>query len=81
MTIVKYGTVTFREGRGPLIEGWLVERTPEDPEDATMEQLLLAYAIHWAKAKFDEAYKSAAMQVLVKWSQMKAAAEAGKKPS
>lgn len=64
MKIIRYGTVTFREGVGPQIEGWQIEREPEDPEDATMEQLLLGFAIHWAKEKFDAAMKDATTDVL-----------------
>lgn len=60
MKIVKYGTVTITEG--PIkVEGWLVE--PEDGDPALPEQMLLAYAITWARKKFDaeanKAYMSA----------------------
>ena len=50
MKIIKYGTVTITEG--PIkVEGWLVE--PEDGDPALPEQMLLAYAITWARKKFD----------------------------
>lgn len=68
MKIIKVGTVLFKDGYGPLIEGWHVEREPADPEDATMEQLLLGFAIAWAQEKFTAAFKSAQMDVFRKWA-------------
>lgn len=51
MKIHKYGVVILTAG--PVqVEGWQVEREPNDPEDATTEQLLLAFAIHWAQERF-----------------------------
>ena len=64
MKINKFGTLTFVEGEGPRIEGWVVERTPEDPEDATMEQLLLGFVLHWGQKKFEAACQSAAILAL-----------------
>lgn len=65
MKIIKYGTVIFREGQGPDINGWLIEREPGiDPIDATDEQLLLGFAIHWAEEQFKLAMKSTAMLTL-----------------
>jgi hypothetical protein len=65
MKIIKYGVVILTEG--PVrVEDWVVEREPDDPKDATEEQLLLGYAIHWAQQKFDAAYNSAAMDVFRK---------------
>lgn len=63
MKIHKYGVVILSEGQPIRVEDWLIEREPEDPADATNEQLLLGFAIHWAKQKFDAAYNSAAMDV------------------
>lgn len=65
MKIVKYGTVIFREGQAPDINGWLIEREPDiDPADATNEQLLLGFAIHWAEEQFKAAMKSTVMLTL-----------------
>jgi hypothetical protein len=63
MKIIQYGEITFREGQGPDVHGWLVEREDSDPADATTEQLILGYAIIWAKEKFQLALNSAAMEV------------------
>jgi hypothetical protein len=65
--ITKYGTVTLRQGEGPLIEGWEIEREPDDPKDATPGQLLLAYAITWAEEQFNIAKKHAVTDVLRTW--------------
>jgi hypothetical protein len=62
MKIIKYGTVILSEG--PVrVEGWNVEREPEDPTDATDEQLLLGFAIYWAQQRFQAAVASAQMDV------------------
>lgn len=66
MKIIKYGTVVLRQ-EGPLVEGWLVEREPEDPKDATTEQLLLAVAIAWAEEKFNIAKNHAVTDALRTW--------------
>ena len=63
MIIKKYGTVTFTEG-DIKIDGWLIEREDSDPADATNEQLLLAYAIHWAKEKFSQAVQGATLNLM-----------------
>lgn len=63
MKIIRYGEITFREGQGPDIHGWLVEREPEDPKDATEEQLILGFAITWAQEKFRLALNMAVMDV------------------
>lgn len=63
MKIIQYGEIAFREGVGPDIRGWVVEREDTDPSDATDEQLLLGFAILWAKEKFNQALNSAALQV------------------
>jgi len=63
MKIHTYGTVTLRQDQGPLIEGWQVEREPSDPEDATNEELLLGFAIHWARERFTAAVNHASMDV------------------
>lgn len=63
MKINRYGVVILTEGN-PRVEGWLVERESDDPEDATTEQLLLGFAIHWAKERFDAALNSASMNAL-----------------
>jgi hypothetical protein len=61
MKIIKYGVVILSEG--PVrVENWIVDREPDDPEDATMEQLLLGFAIHWAKERFDAALNQASMK-------------------
>ncbi len=69
MKINQYGTIKFRQGAGPSIENWQVEREPEDPKDATTEQLLLAYVISWAEAQFNVAKNQAVSGVLQKWIQ------------
>lgn len=81
MKIVKFGTVIFKQGQGPLIEGWNVEREPEDPADATTEQLLLGFVVVWAKEKFEAALKSAQMDVFRKWAADQVAKKAAAKPN
>lgn len=66
MKIHRYGTVTLRENLSPLIEGWNIEREPEDPTDATDEQLLLGFAITWAKQRFEAALNMAVLDVFRK---------------
>lgn len=56
MRIHKYGTVTIHaDSPVATVEGWNVEREVTDPKDASDEQLLLAYAITWAKDRFEKA--------------------------
>lgn len=64
MKIIKYGELTFREGEGPDVHGWIVEREESDPADATTEQLILGFAILWAREKFQKAVNSAVIEVL-----------------
>jgi hypothetical protein len=73
MKIHKYGIMILREGAGPDIRDWEVEREPEDPTDATDEQLLLGFAITWARARFEAAVTSAAMDVFRKMAAKKRA--------
>ena len=54
MIIRKYGVVILTEGK-IQVEGWLVERTASDPDEATNEQLLLEVAIPWAQKKLNDA--------------------------
>jgi len=71
MKINKFGAVTLTEG--PVkIEGWNIEREPDDPKDATDEQLLLGFAIHWAHEKLREATKQAAFDVFRKEAKKRA---------
>lgn len=57
MKIIQYGTVILTEG--PVkVEGWTIEREPSDPMNATEEQLLLDFAITWAKARLAAAVTS-----------------------
>lgn len=63
MKVNRYGTVTLSEG--PIrVDGWLIEREPDDPADATSEQLLLAVAIDWARERFDAAVQNAELNVI-----------------
>lgn len=73
MKIHKYGTVTLRENLPPLVEGWNIEREPDDPKDATEEQLLLGFAITWAKQRFEAAVNMAVLDVFRKKQQVIAA--------
>jgi hypothetical protein len=62
MKIIKFGTVTLTEG--PVnIEGWNIQREPNDPKDATDEQLLLGFAITWAQERLTVAVNSAILDV------------------
>lgn len=72
MKIHKYGTVTFTTDN-VLIEGWHVEREPEDPTEATDAQLLLGFAIHWAQGRFQTAINDASLDVFRKWAKQKQA--------
>ena len=73
MKIHKYGVVILSEG--PVrVEGWQVQREPEDPKDATDEQLLLGFAIHWAKGRFQAALADASMDVFRKLAEKKSEA-------
>lgn len=69
MKIIKYGEITFREGEGPDIHGWQVEREDADPADATTEQLLLGFVVLWAQAKFKIAMNSAVIVALIERAQ------------
>ena len=70
MKIRKYGVVILTAG--PVkVEDWIIEREPEDPKDATDEQLLLGFAIHWAKAQLETAIKSSTLDVFRKAAQEK----------
>ena len=62
MKIIKYGVVILTES-GPKVEGWQVQRELSDPDEATTEELLLEYAIDWARKKFNDAVNSAVMKV------------------
>lgn len=62
MKINKYGVVILTEGQ-PRIEGWNIEREPNDPKDATDEQLLLGFAIKWAEERFRVAVNSQVLDV------------------
>lgn len=66
MKIHKYGTVTLRQDGPPLVEGWNIEREPEDPTDADDGQLLLGFAITWAQERFRHALNSAVLDVFRK---------------
>lgn len=56
MKIHRFGTVTLHaDSPVATVEGWNVEREDSDPKDATDQQLLLAYAIIWAKDRFEKA--------------------------
>ena len=63
MKINKIGVVVFTDG-DIKIEGWQAEREDSDPADATNEQLLLAYAIHWANEKFRQAGQGATLELM-----------------
>lgn len=81
MIIHKYGTVTLREGLPPLVENWNVEREPEDPTDATDEQLLLGFAITWAKERFQAAVNMAVLDVFRQRAAKQAADKAASNPT
>lgn len=72
MKIIRTGVVII--GEGPIrVENWVVERGPDlDPEDATLEQLLLGYAIHFARTKLEAAVKDASMDVFRAWTRKQA---------
>ena len=62
MKITQYGTVILTTG--PVrIEGWRVQREPEDPPEAKTEQLLLEFAINWAKDRLTAAVSNAMLDV------------------
>jgi len=63
MKINKFGTVILTEG--PVrVEGWNYSREPEDPVDATDEQLLLEFAIPWAQERLRKATNGAVLDVM-----------------
>ena len=65
MKVTKYGVVVLTEG--PVrVEGWLIEREPSDPTEATNEELLLEVAINWAQKRFEAALRDAARQAFEK---------------
>ena len=56
MKIHKYGTVMLHADSPVVtVQGWNIEREDSDPKDASDQQLLLAYAIYWAKDRFEKA--------------------------
>lgn len=70
MKIHKYGVVIVTEG--PIkVEDWVIEREASDPEGATENQLILAFAIPWAQQKFRVAVNQAVLgaTILQKMSQ------------
>ena len=79
MIIHRYGTLTLREGLPPLIEGWNIEREPEDPIDATDEQLLTGFAITWAKERFQAAVNMVVFDVFRQRAAKQAAEKAASK--
>jgi hypothetical protein len=54
MKVNRYGAVIIVD-KDVRVEGWLVEREPSDPVDATPEQLLLEVAIPWAQNRMNAA--------------------------
>jgi len=63
MKITRYGTVILTEG--PVrIEDWRVAREPSDPPEASTEQLLLEFAIPWAKKRLEAAIQAAMLDVV-----------------
>jgi hypothetical protein len=67
MKVITHGVVIL-SATGPIrVEGWNVEREPDDPADATTEQLLLGVAVHWAREKMNTAVEAN----LRKWLQDK----------
>jgi hypothetical protein len=54
MKIAKHGVVILTD-HGVKVEGWLVTPEPDDPKDATQEQMLLEVVIPWAQKKLNEA--------------------------
>lgn len=84
MKIHKYGTVILEHGQPVRVEGWNIEREPDvDPAEATDEQLLLGFAIHWAQDTLRGAVNSALLQVFRDRAARLAAesASAGQEPS
>ena len=63
MRIIKFGSITFREGQAPNVHDWVVEREDADPANATLEQLLLGFAITWAQQQLTRATNSAVLDV------------------
>lgn len=75
MKIQKYGTVILTTG--PVkVDDWIVEREPDDPKDATDEQLLLGFAVKWAQERLTVALNSAILDVFRKQAIQKLAAAA-----
>lgn len=70
MKVTQFGQVIFTQG-DIKIENWRIEREPDDPKDATDEQLLLAYAIHFAQEKFASAMTGATMELIRKLARQK----------
>lgn len=65
MKIHQFGTVTLTTG--PVkVEGWNIEREPEDPIEATDEQLLLGFAVRWAQEQLTKAMNAAILDVFRK---------------
>lgn len=54
MLVKQHGVVIFTQG-DIKVENWQIEREPDDPKEATDNQLLLAYAVHFAQEKFAQA--------------------------
>lgn len=59
------------------VEGFLIEREPLDPTDATEEQLLLGFAIKWAQDRMAAELKKAVFDVFRRLAIQK---KAGAKP-
>jgi len=55
MRIHQYGSILFEASGAIGIDGWVIEREPDDPVDATNEQLVLTGAIRWAQKRLQTA--------------------------
>lgn len=70
MKINRYGVVILSEGPA-RVENWRVERDDTDPAGVATEELLLAFAIQWAKERFDTALKIHTTDLLRNWAKGK----------
>lgn len=62
MKIVTFGQVII--GCDAIkVTGWNVMREPGDPKEATTEQLILGFAIHWAQQRMSDEVKKAVFDV------------------
>jgi hypothetical protein len=72
MKVHKFGQVIVtNDVNQPIkIEDWNIEMEPNDPQDATPEELLVSFATEWALDRLATEVGKAKIQVFKHWQQL-----------